>query len=317
MCCMRTVRQLLLLLWRRDGGTERLSNLPQATQLEMVNPCLNRSCLTPEPQLVYKLRAWFLCHCDSLWSLPAWLGFPPCMGSPKAASPQLKRGQDRQGAQPESPSGWAATLGIRPHPHSWTYGSHRWGSEALGNRQERAPQQETLGAWPAKPGGFRRLLAWLPVQLGSPAHAVPSLHDLPQLGPSSQAQVTWCRSVPLWGRAGCQEQPGGGHTPREWSESSLAERPLCTGVGWTSTCGHSASPTLHRPYELPTHLAGWPSTHSPPYPPSRQIFTHALRVCVGAKLMSGLEPAVSGLAQLCPTPAIRSWTGSCLSACGS
>lgn len=151
MCCMRTVRQLLLLLWRRDGGTERLSNLPQATQLEMVNPCLNRSCLTPEPQLVYKLRAWFLCHCDSLWSLPAWLGFPPCMGSPKAASPQLKRGQDRQGAQPESPSGWAATLGIRPHPHSWTYGSHRWGSEALGNRQERAPQQETLGARPAKP----------------------------------------------------------------------------------------------------------------------------------------------------------------------
>lgn len=180
-------------------------------------------------------------------------------------------GPGEVGAQPASHSRWAATLGMLPHPPFWISGTHRCESRAVGCRPERALQPQTLGARPVKPGGFRRPLAWFPVQLGPPAPSVPSRRDLPQLGPSSQARVTWCRAALLWGRAGRQEQPGWGrgHTSQEQRESPRgAERALymldfpawsgilpqlCSGSISYSQVYPPARPPVYSP--TPTHPA--------------------------------------------------------------
>ena len=94
----------------------------------------------------------------------------------------------------------------------------------------------------------------------------------------------------LWGRAGRQEQQGGGqdwggggHTSREWRESSLgAERPLCT---CTSICGQATSPALRTILQLRT---GPPP---PPRPsPTPQPIQQTLAPCSGS--MHGAQPSV-------------------------
>lgn len=81
---------------------------------------------------------------------------------------------------PLKPSGTGQGLSAagRRGPHS-----HRSGESSL-----QSPEASG-GRWP----GF--LCSWVFLGGPPPALSVLSPHDLPQLGPSSQAQVTWCRSV--------------------------------------------------------------------------------------------------------------------------
>lgn len=90
---------------------------------------------------------------------------------PPRQHPHGQRGdQEEWGLQPEWHSG-----GLHPEDTvtspSRTSEALRYGSRALSCRQERAPQSQIRGVQLAKPRGFRRPLARLPVQLGFPGRA--------------------------------------------------------------------------------------------------------------------------------------------------
>lgn len=122
---------------------------------------------------------------------------------------------------------------------------------AVHPRQERVPQQQTLGVRPAKPGSFRRPLAQLPVQLVLPhtQSSVPSRHDLPHLGPSSQAESRGAgRRCSGGGQGARSSLRGGGPTLREWSQSSLwPSAHSAQGRARLPTGVIQCHPDLHRP----------------------------------------------------------------------
>lgn len=144
---------------------------------------------------------------------------------PRVASPTAETGPGRGGdcsQRSHRPSGrppWGHSHIPPPGPRAG-----RWGSRALGHGRG-VPQQQMLGIQPAKPRGFPRPLAGLPVHLGSPVHSAPGpspqAASLPQLGPCSQApphRVGQCCSERGQGarnsRGRGHASGGGGHTLR-------------------------------------------------------------------------------------------------------
>lgn len=150
---------------------------------------------------------------------------------PPRQHPHGQRGdQEEWGLQPEWHSG-----GLHPEDTvtspSGTSEALRYGSRALSCRQERAPQSQIRGVQLAKPRGFRRPLARLPVQLGFPGRASSgTLSPQPARpptagpifpGPGHVVQV----SGGSGGGQGARNSPGGGGTG---AELTLAACPLCT-----------------------------------------------------------------------------------------
>lgn len=163
---------------------------------------------------------------------PAGQGLLPPIGSPRAASPQLKWGQQRKGLQLESHTGWAATLGTQPHP----LGLWSWQMGVKGSRL-----QAREGPLAADAGGLACKALRLPEAAGpaSCAAGLPWTLSPPSARPATAGRifpgpVTWCGSVLLWGRAGYQEEPGG-RGPGNRGNLTEANHPLCTGA---STHGH-------------------------------------------------------------------------------
>lgn len=149
------------------------------------------------------------------------------MGSPRAASPQLKRGQQRKGLQLESHTGWAATLGTQPHP----LGLWSWQMGVKGSRL-----QAREGPLAADAGGLACKALRLPEAAGpaSCAAGLPWTLSPPSARPATAGRifpgpVTWCGSVLLWGRAGYQEEPGGRGSGNRGNLTE-ANHPLCTGA---------------------------------------------------------------------------------------
>lgn len=155
-------------------------------------------------------------------SFPGWAapGRGP-QGCPHGGIPRAQTGPGEAATVARVTPVWAATVGVWPQPPGPL--------EPAGGVKGSRPQ--SLGVQPAKPRGFQRPLVWLPVQLGSPAHSVPSQHDLPQ--PVHLPRPgTRCRSELLWGVARGQEQPRGGGvgaTLPETEKSSVRPSPPCTG----------------------------------------------------------------------------------------
>ena len=210
----------------------------------------------------------FLCHSGSLWSATS------------TEAPSVCR--QFQGSVPsaETGPGEVVTVGrvalrVGGHPRDTPGCIPSPGSvgPAGGSRaprpQERAAQQQTLGAGPVKPRGFRRPGARLPVQLGPPAHSVLRRHDLPQPGPSSQARFTWCGvSAALGGGGqGAKNSPGRGGVgvtlPGNGGRSH--SRQSVHSAHWMSI-GQQAT-------YLPSSAHGLPITRPSTGPPGQQ--THA------------------------------------------
>ena len=158
---------------------------------------------------------------------------------------------------------------------------------ALSHWRERAPQRQTLGVRTAKPGGFRRPLARLPVQLGSPAHTVPGptshIWDrLPRLG-----HVVRVGTAP--GRAACREQPAG--------------RGAHAGNGLSARFGQGPPPRRGGPDFRLGSLRPVPLSPTCPHPPGGHVHVPSA-VRVGSKAVCGSEPEVAGLTQPCWTLAV-------------
>lgn len=143
----------------------------------------------------------------------------------------------------------------------WT---RRCGSRAP-RPQERAPRQQTLGAWPVKPRGFRRPVDRLPVQLGPPAHSVLRPHDLPQPGPSSQARLTWRGVNAALGGGGQGARNSGVGVTLPGNGGRSHSRQSVHSAHWMSIGQQATS--------LPTSAHGLPITRPSTGPPGQQ--THA------------------------------------------